>query len=93
LTRFAVHSAALMGALLPPAVCADIDPMALLNEARAKIVENVKRLPKYTCVQTVHRSRFETRLRRIRLLRFRFGMEDTGPSGRRPNNRLIPNAN
>ncbi|MGA2741304.1 MAG: hypothetical protein ABSG65_28180 [Bryobacteraceae bacterium] len=45
--------------MCPFAVCAEIDPVALLNQARAKIVENNRRLPKYTCVQTVHRSRFE----------------------------------
>jgi hypothetical protein len=37
---------------------AEIDPVALLNQARAKIVENIERLPKYTCVQTVRRARF-----------------------------------
>jgi hypothetical protein len=31
----------------------------LLNRARAKIVENIRRLPRYTCVQTVRRSRFD----------------------------------
>jgi len=46
-------------AILPLAVCAEIDPVALLNQARARIVEDSKRLPKYTCVQSVHRSRFD----------------------------------
>jgi hypothetical protein len=36
-----------------------MDPVALVSKAREKIVENVKRLPKYTCLQTVHRSRFQ----------------------------------
>jgi hypothetical protein len=49
----------ILGAMFPLAMCAEIDPAALLNQARAKIVENTKRLPKYTCVQTVRRSRFE----------------------------------
>jgi hypothetical protein len=47
------------GSLLPLAVCAEIDHVALLNQARAKILENIERLPKYTCLQTVHRSRFQ----------------------------------
>jgi len=41
------------------ALCGEIDHMALLNQARAKILENIQRLPKYTCLQTVQRSRFE----------------------------------
>jgi hypothetical protein len=49
----------ILGAMFPLAVCGEIDPIALLNQARAKIVENIGRLPKYTCVQSVHRSRFE----------------------------------
>jgi hypothetical protein len=49
----------ILGAVVPLALCAEIDPIALLNEARAKIVENTRRLPKYTCVQTVRRSRFD----------------------------------
>ncbi|MGC9945425.1 MAG: hypothetical protein ABSF64_03430 [Bryobacteraceae bacterium] len=49
----------MLGAILPIAVCDEIDPLALLNQARARIVEDIGRLPKYTCVQTVHRSRFE----------------------------------
>jgi hypothetical protein len=43
-TRSAGHAAVILGAM---------------NQARAKIVENIERLPEYTCVQTVHRSRFE----------------------------------
>lgn len=49
----------IVGSLLPLAVCAEIDHVALLNQARGKIVENIDRLPKYTCLQTVHRSRFQ----------------------------------
>jgi hypothetical protein len=45
--------------MFPLAACGEIDPSALLNQARAKIVENIGRLPKYTCVQSVHRSTFE----------------------------------
>jgi len=41
------------------AVCEEIDHVALLNLARAKLIENIERLPKYTCLQTVHRSRFQ----------------------------------
>lgn len=46
-------------AALPLAVCGEIDHVSLLNQARAKIVENIQRLPKYSCLQTVHRSRFQ----------------------------------
>ena len=46
-------------ATFPLAAGAEIDHVALLNQARAKIVKNIERLPKYTCLQTVHRSRFQ----------------------------------
>ena len=59
MTRLAVHAAVILGAMFPLTVCGEIDPAALLNQARAKIVENVEKLPKYTCVRTVRRSRFE----------------------------------
>jgi len=49
----------ILGAMLPFALCGQVDQVALVNRARAKIVANIKRLPKYTCLQTVHRSRFE----------------------------------
>lgn len=45
--------------MFPLALCGEVDPIALLNQARAKIVENTRRLPRYTCVQTVRRSRFQ----------------------------------
>lgn len=45
--------------MLPFALCGDVDQVALVKQARAKIVANIQRLPKYTCLQTVHRSRFE----------------------------------
>jgi len=49
----------ILGAMLPLALCGEVDQVALVNQARAKIVANIKRLPKYTCLQTVRRSRFE----------------------------------
>src|SRR5215469_11209972 len=36
-----------------------LDPAALLCQARAKILESTAKLSKYTCVQSVRRSRFE----------------------------------
>lgn len=36
-----------------------VDPAALLQQARTKILENIRKLPNYTCIQTVRRSRFE----------------------------------
>ncbi len=50
----------ILGVLFPAVARGQFDPEPLLQQARAKIVENVEKLPKYTCVQTVRRSRFET---------------------------------
>jgi len=49
----------IFGAMLPLALCGAVDPTALLRQAHAKILENIQRLPKYTCVQTVRRYRFQ----------------------------------
>ena len=57
--NFTCNAGVLVAAVFPLAVCAEIDHVALLNRARAKIIENIERLPKYTCLQTVHRSRFQ----------------------------------
>jgi hypothetical protein len=46
-------------ALLPLVLRGQMDGDELLGRARARIVENLARLPKYTCVQTIQRSRFE----------------------------------
>src|SRR5580658_3404775 len=51
--------AAILAVLLPLGFCAELDPAALLNDARARILENIEKLPKYTCVQTVRRYRYE----------------------------------
>lgn len=56
----ATRPAVFLAALLPLAAHAQIDSAALLDQARAKIVENVEKLPKYTCIQSVHRARQET---------------------------------
>jgi hypothetical protein len=45
--------------MFPLVLCGELDHVALLNQARAKVLENLERLPKYTCLQTVRRSRFE----------------------------------
>jgi hypothetical protein len=50
---------AIFGAMLPLFLCGQTDHASLLEQARAKIRQNIERLPKYTCLQTVHRSRFE----------------------------------
>jgi hypothetical protein len=57
--RRTIGAVLILGATFPLALRAQIDPVALLHQARTKIVENIQRLPKYTCVQTVRRSRFE----------------------------------
>jgi len=58
-TRPASKAAVILLATCSLALCEDIDPAALLNQARAKIVANIEKLPKYTCLQTVHRFRFQ----------------------------------
>jgi len=57
--RRASKAAVILTAMFLLALCDDIDSAALLNQARAKIVANIEKLPKYTCLQTVHRSRFQ----------------------------------
>jgi hypothetical protein len=59
-TRLAINSAVILLAIFPLALCEDVDSAALLNRARATIVANIEKLTKYTCLQTVHRSRFQT---------------------------------
>jgi hypothetical protein len=54
-----ILSILLLGTLCFQPICAQIDSDALLLKARAKVVESVAKLPKYTCVQTVRRSRFD----------------------------------
>jgi hypothetical protein len=54
-----ILSILLLGTSCSQPVCAQIDNDALLLKARAKVVESVRKLPKYTCVQTVRRSRFD----------------------------------
>jgi hypothetical protein len=49
----------LAGTLCAEFVCAQPDGDALLPEARTKIVESIAKLPKYTCIQTIRRSRFD----------------------------------
>jgi hypothetical protein len=49
----------LVGTLCAESVCARTDGDALLREARTKIVESIAKLPRYTCIQTIRRSRFD----------------------------------
>ena len=48
-----------MGILFPLVLSGQTDPAVLLRQARTKILENIGKLPNYTCVQTVRRSQFE----------------------------------
>ncbi len=58
--RRAASAPLIAAALLPVTLCvAEVDPAALLERARAGIRESVAGLTKYTCVQTVQRSRFD----------------------------------
>ena len=59
MTRLTGSAGVMLSVTLPLALCGEVDQVALVNQARAKIVANIKKLPKYTCRQTVHRSRFE----------------------------------
>ncbi len=45
--------------LLAPHLCAQTDPADLLREARTKILTETEALARYTCVETVQRTRFE----------------------------------
>lgn len=52
--------AASLAAFAPAAAGDEADHMALLNRTRAQVVASLRHLPKYTCVQTVRRFRFQT---------------------------------
>jgi hypothetical protein len=58
-TRLAGHASVILGVMFPVALYGEIDHVTLLNQARAKVVANIKKLPKYTCLQAVSRSTFE----------------------------------
>jgi hypothetical protein len=47
-------------ALFPWILSGQAAPEALLQKARSKVAENIERLPKYTCVQTLRRSQFDS---------------------------------
>lgn len=50
---------AALAAVCLAAFAQPVDGNALLRQARARIVDHLDKLPKYTCVQTIQRSRFE----------------------------------
>ena len=54
-----VLAAAVFLAALPLSLAADLDSAALLRQARSQILANVSQLPRYTCVETVHRTRYD----------------------------------
>jgi hypothetical protein len=58
-TGLAIYAGVILAASFPPAWCQEIDASALLNQARAKILNNIEKIPKYTCLQTVRRSRYQ----------------------------------
>src|SRR5262245_25905807 len=55
-----LHKVATGAVIFHAILLAQIDPDALLQRARSQISSSVANLPRYTCVQTVHRSRFES---------------------------------
>lgn len=59
MTRPVIYAGVTLAASFALAWCQEIDSAALLNRARAQIVNNIDKIPKYTCLQTVHRSRFQ----------------------------------
>jgi len=46
-------------AILPLLLRAQADPDGLLRQARTRIAEDLAKLPKYTCVQSIQRARYE----------------------------------
>ncbi len=56
-----MRAAVLVVAALTACAQPQTDPGEVLHRARARILETIDRLPKYTCVQTVNRSSYERR--------------------------------
>ena len=54
----ALRSCAVLLAVATAASTADSDADELFNKARAKVLDNTRRLPRYTCVETVSRSQY-----------------------------------
>ena len=57
--RIALRGCALFLAAATAAGTADPDGAALLNRAREKVLDNTRRLPRYTCIETISRTEFE----------------------------------
>jgi hypothetical protein len=55
----ALRSCALLLAAATAASTADPDVEALFQQARAKVIDNTRRMPRYTCVETVSRAQYE----------------------------------
>ena len=58
MNRSAGIAAVFVTLMCPSSPGRESDDDALLARARANILENIRRLPNYTCTQTVHRTRF-----------------------------------
>lgn len=56
--RLAVRSSALLLALAVAARTADSDADEIYRKTRAIVVDNVRRLPRYTCVETISRAQY-----------------------------------
>jgi hypothetical protein len=54
----ALRTCALLLAVATAASTADSDADQLFNKARAKVLDNTRRMPRYTCVETVSRSQY-----------------------------------
>jgi hypothetical protein len=54
----ALRTCALLLAVSAAATTADSDADELFNKTRAKVLDNTRRMPRYTCVETVSRSQY-----------------------------------
>jgi hypothetical protein len=57
--RVALRSCALLLVLAMAATTADTDAEDLFNRAREKVLDNARRMPRYTCVETISRTQYQ----------------------------------
>src|SRR5580693_10786726 len=56
--RLALRSCLVLLAAVTAASTADPDPQELFRKVRAKVLDDVSHVPRYTCVQTVNRAQY-----------------------------------
>src|SRR5581483_11511463 len=57
---FAMRILALLLLAAVPGVSGDEDPTDVLIRLRQQVLEHTERIPNYTCVETIHRDRYES---------------------------------